>query len=111
VAAGLFGRKTGQGWYAYESDARQVPTTPPVPALPAGLEVWVAPEATERDALKALVEAAGARWGERPTPEALLIVQPWGGDATGEAVALGLDAACCVAIDPLPKKDCRYCTI
>jgi 3-hydroxybutyryl-CoA dehydrogenase len=52
--------------------------------------------------LKALVEAAGARWVERPTPEALLIVQPWGGDATGEAVALGLDAARCVAIDPLP---------
>ena len=102
VAAGLFGRKTGQGWYAYERDARQVPPTPPVPALPAGLEVWVAPKATECDALKALVEAAGARWVERPTPEALLIVQPWGGDATGEAVALGLDAARCVAIDPLP---------
>ena len=102
VAAGLFGRKTGQGWYAYEGDARQVPPTPPVPALAAGLEVWVAPEATQRDALKALVEAAGARWVERPTPEALLIVQPWGGDATGEAAALGLDAAHCVAIDPLP---------
>jgi len=102
VAAGLFGRKTGQGWYAYEGDARQVPPTPPVPALAAGLEVWVAPEAAERDALKALVEAAGARWVERPTPEALLIVQPWGGDATGEAAALGLDAAHCVAIDPLP---------
>lgn len=102
VAAGLFGRKTGQGWYAYEGDARQVPPTSPVPALPAGLEVWVAPEATERDALKALVEAAGAQWVERPTSEALLIVQPWGGDATGEAVALGLDAARCVAIDPLP---------
>lgn len=102
VAAGLFGRKTGQGWYAYEGDARQVPPTPLVPALPAGLEVWVAPKATESDALKALVEAAGARWVERPTPEALLIVQPWGGDATGEAVALGLDAARCVAIDPLP---------
>ncbi|MET3916912.1 3-hydroxybutyryl-CoA dehydrogenase [Variovorax sp. OAS795] len=102
VAAGLFGRKTGQGWYAYEGDVRQVRPTPPVPALPAGLEVWVAPEATQRDALKALVEAAGARWVERPTPEALLIVQPWGGDATGEAAALGLDAAHCVAIDPLP---------
>jgi 3-hydroxyacyl-CoA dehydrogenase len=70
VAAGLFGRKTGQGWYAYERDARQVPPTPPVPALPAGLEVWVAPKATECDALKALVEAAGARWVERPTPDA-----------------------------------------
>jgi 3-hydroxybutyryl-CoA dehydrogenase len=33
---------------------------------------------------------------------ALLIVQPWGGDATGEAVAHGLDAARCVALDPLP---------
>jgi len=102
VAAGLFGRKTGQGWYAYEGDVRQVPPTPPVPALPAGLEVWVAPQATERDALMVLLEAAGARWVERPTPGALLIVQPWGGDATSEAAALGLDATRCVAIDPLP---------
>ncbi|CAN5528521.1 3-hydroxyacyl-CoA dehydrogenase [soil metagenome] len=102
VAAGLFGRKTGQGWYAYEGDAKQLPPLPPVPAMPAELKVWVAPDAADREALQVLVVEAGAQWLEHPEPDALLIVQPWGRDATSEAIALGLDAARCVAIDPLP---------
>ena len=105
VAAGLFGRKTGQGWYAYagdKGDVKQLPTVSPVPALPAELKVWVAPDAADREALRALASEAGARWLDHPDPDALLIVQPWGRDATSEAIALGLDATRCVAIDPLP---------
>ncbi len=102
VAAGLFGRKTGQGWYVYDGDKKQTSAPRAVPPLPAGLAVYVAPEAPDRAALQALVSAAGATWLDSPAPEALCIVQSWGGDATGEAVALGLDATRCVALDPLP---------
>jgi len=102
VAAGLLGRKTGRGWYVYEGDSKQVPPEVPVPVLPDGLKVWVAPNAAHRAQLQALVRDAGAHWTESAEPDALLVVQPWGGDATGEAVALGLDASRCVALDPLP---------
>lgn len=102
VAAGLFGRKTGRGWYAYEGDAKQLPPVAPPPSLPQGLKVWVAPDANDRGALQALVNDAGARWVESPEPDALLVVQPWGVDATGEAVAQRLDPMRCVAVDPLP---------
>lgn len=102
VAAGLFGRKSGQGWYAYEGDAKKPPPVAPAPSLSPELKVWVAPEADDRAALRALVLDAGVRWLENPEPDALAIVQPWGGDATGEAVARGLDPAHCVAVDPLP---------
>jgi 3-hydroxybutyryl-CoA dehydrogenase len=64
--------------------------------------VYVAPDAGDRAALQSLAQAAGALWLGAPAPDALCIVQPWGGDATGEAVARGLDATHCVAVDPLP---------
>ena len=102
VAAGLFGRKSGAGWYVYDGDRKVMPPARAVPALAAGLDVWIDPQAPDRSAIAALVESAGARRVETPGSDALLIVQPWGKDATTTAVDRGLDAARCVAIDPLP---------
>ena len=105
VAAGLFGRKTGQGWYTYDGDAprRAAPRTRP--ALPDGLTVWIEPGAAGLGGLRALAQAAGAKLLDVPEAAALLLLQPWGHDATRHAAALGLDATRCVAIDPLPPLD------
>lgn len=105
VAAGLYGRKTGAGWYAYAGGTKQAPPRPPVPPAPANQKFWIDPDAPWRDNLTKLFAAAGARAADAPESDALLIVQPWGIDATACAVEKGLDASRCVAIDPLPAFD------
>ncbi len=111
MAAGLFGRKTGEGWYVYEGDRAVRPAARPVPALPAGLRVWVDPAADGHDALLALARAAGAtvvdRVDDTGDAEVLQLIQPWGQDATRSARAAGLDASRTVAVDPLPAFDRR----
>ncbi len=105
VSAGLFGRKSGQGWYRYENDGKGAKVVPPaaaMPPLPGGLKVWIDPAAPDRDALMALAASAGVPLGEASDAATLCIVQPLGHDATTAAAALGLDAGRCVAVDPLP---------
>lgn len=103
--AGLFGRKTGRGFYPYPEGKQQKPAEPPVPAVDlAGLAVWIDPRRAEaHDALAAVVAAAGAtvESGPEPSPEALVVLAPLGEDATGAALALGVDAARAVAIETL----------
>ena len=109
LAAGLLGRKTGQGFYRYLEGVQQVPAEPPAPcvALP---PVWVSaarPEA--REAVLALLERLGAtvEQGARPSAEALCLVLPLGQDATCAALAEGLDPVRCVALDTLLPLDRR----
>ncbi len=102
VAAGLFGRKSGEGWYRYVEGQQQKPSAKPVPPLPEALAVWVDPQASGAAGLRELVSAAGVRLADDAASADLAIVQPWGQDATSAALALGLDATRCVAVDPLP---------
>ena len=102
VAAGLFGRKSGEGWYRYAEGQQQRPPARAVPALPPALAVWVDPAASGATGLRELVVAAGARLVEDASNADLNLVMPWGNDATGTALSLGLDATRCVAVDPLP---------
>jgi 3-hydroxybutyryl-CoA dehydrogenase len=103
VAAGLFGRKTQQGWYSYESGTTvQVETTPRSNPVAPGLRVWLDPAADERDAMVPLVAGIGGVLCDEPTDADLILVQFWGEDATGYCQAQGLDARRCVAVDPLP---------
>ncbi|AOS81101.1 MULTISPECIES: 3-hydroxyacyl-CoA dehydrogenase [Hydrogenophaga] len=102
VAAGLFGRKSGEGWYRYVEGQQQRPPARAVPALPPALAVWVDPAASGATGLRELVVAAGARLVEDASNADLNLVMPWGNDATGTALSLGLDATRCVAVDPLP---------
>lgn len=100
VAAGLFGRKTGRGWYEYGNGAE--PTVePPVPDA-APCPVWIDPGAPGAPWLAELRARAGMPALDDPSRPGLLMVQPWGDDATRFAVARGLDATRCVAVDPLP---------
>lgn len=103
TAAGLYGRKVGRGFYTYIEGRQQWPAEPPQPA-PTGRPVWLGAMAPEQAALlRRALQAAGAETesGERPSAEALCLVAPLGGDATGAAVAQGLDARRVVAVDLL----------
>lgn len=102
VAAGLFGRKSGEGWYRYVDGQPQRPPARPLPPLPEALAVWVDPAASGADGLRGLMAAAGARLVDGPGNADLCLVMPWGEDATGAALRLGLDATRCAAVDPLP---------
>lgn len=99
VAAGLFGRKSGEGWYRYGADAPPAAkcAAPPVTAKP----VWIDPAADGAEWLRSLCVGAGATLCAEPTDAGLLLVQPWGSDASTFVAAAGLDATRCVAVDPL----------
>jgi 3-hydroxybutyryl-CoA dehydrogenase len=104
LAGGLLGRKTGAGFYHYD-DAGQPVQEPELLApftLPA--RVWVSQaQPTAHDAVCELIRAAGGKLddGEHPTPDALIIVTPYGLDATSAAVGEHLDPSRTVAIDAL----------
>ncbi|NIM43852.1 MAG: 3-hydroxyacyl-CoA dehydrogenase [Hydrogenophaga sp.] len=102
VAAGLFGRKSGEGWYRYVDGQQQRPPARAVPALPEALAVWVDPAASGAAGLRELAIAAGVRLVDEASNADLNLVMPWGNDATSTAISLGLDATRCVAVDPLP---------
>ncbi|HEX6268171.1 MAG TPA: 3-hydroxyacyl-CoA dehydrogenase family protein, partial [Burkholderiales bacterium] len=93
VAAGLLGRKTGRGWYAYGKDgaAEPVPEAQAPKVLP--LSAWAAPE------LKDLVSKVKSE--SNPAKAAVCFVAPFGKDATTAALEHGLDPARTVAVDPL----------
>jgi 3-hydroxybutyryl-CoA dehydrogenase len=95
VAAGLLGRKTGQGWYEYGKDgaAAPLPEAPAPKALP--MSIWVVPE------LKDFFSTFKARLEAKPSPQSICFVAPLGHDATTAALELGLDPTRTVALDPL----------
>ena len=109
IAAGLFGRKSGEGWYRYVDGQRQDAPEAAVPSLPAGLKVWIDGAADDNDALIALVKQAGAEFCEDVDAADLLLIQPWGWDVSTYCAEQDLDARRTVAIDPLPGLDKRRC--
>lgn len=103
LAGGLIGRKTGEGFYRYEDGKQQVPAEASAPTeLPHS--VWVSkryPQA--HDAVVQLIAKAGVKLDEGATPAAdsLIVVTPFGHDATTAAVEEALNATRVVAIDTL----------
>ncbi|CAN5296634.1 3-hydroxyacyl-CoA dehydrogenase [soil metagenome] len=105
VAAGLLGRKTGAGWYSYNGQDEAAASLS-IPTLPAGMRFWIDPAADGAAALTALVESVGCTLADAAAAN-VLIIQPWGVDATSYAAANGLDSAKTVAVDPLPAFTAR----
>lgn len=106
VAAGLFGRKTREGFYRY--DGSPAPEEAPPPALPRGLRAWAAPGPAQA-ALRELLSGLGADVDDAAAPgtDSLIVVAPIGVDAT--TAARGLDATRVVAIDTLFPYGLRAC--
>ncbi|MGE0012704.1 MAG: 3-hydroxyacyl-CoA dehydrogenase [Azoarcus sp.] len=109
LAAGLLGRKSGQGFYVYRDGKPELVAELPVPAArPARVFLAIQDEAV-RSQLAALVTALGGKLdtGGSPADDALCIVVPWGEDATSACLEAGLDPRRTVAIDVLPALDRR----
>jgi 3-hydroxybutyryl-CoA dehydrogenase len=96
LAAGLYGRKTGRGFYTYPEGVRADPDEPPVPA--AHRSVWLG-EGTN----PAVAALPGAEVVARPddASDPILLLSPWGEDVTAAALRLGLDPVRCVGLDPV----------
>ncbi|MFZ9373126.1 MAG: 3-hydroxyacyl-CoA dehydrogenase [Burkholderiaceae bacterium] len=103
VAAGVIGRKSGEGFYSYAGGQQQVSAEPPTPAVSEMPPVWVSTRAARRAELLQLLKDLGAKieTGPSPSAQALTIVAPLGFDITTVAVVERLDPARTVGIDML----------
>ncbi|MDK9722037.1 MAG: 3-hydroxyacyl-CoA dehydrogenase [Rhodospirillales bacterium] len=93
IEAGLLGKKTGQGFYAYENGQILRPPEPAVPDVKS-LPVW-----TPDESLQGLLKSLGIVPDKKS--DSLILVAPLGEDASGMAARLGLDAKRLLAIDTL----------
>jgi 3-hydroxybutyryl-CoA dehydrogenase len=103
LAAGLLGRKTGEGFYRYSNGERQDPFEEPAPAdRPEA--VWVSaadPGARAKvlDFLRTLPEPPRIDAGATSGAQSLTLVTPLGADAATASVDQQLDATRVVAVD------------
>jgi 3-hydroxybutyryl-CoA dehydrogenase len=108
-AAGLLGRKSGEGFYRYDNGRAVAAAAAAVPVLQS-LPVWIDRSDAEWGAaavrLFADLEATIER-GERPSPQAVCVVTPAGEDVTSCCAREGLDPRRTIGIDLLVQSPRR----
>jgi 3-hydroxybutyryl-CoA dehydrogenase len=110
INAGLFGRKSGEGFYLYKDGKAVTRPEPPVPtaAVP---PIWIDTRNDSHIAgeLSALLHKLGADIDEAqaPGPHSACLVAPIGQDATTVAIERQLDPGRVVALDTLFGLDTR----
>jgi 3-hydroxybutyryl-CoA dehydrogenase len=103
VAAGMLGRKSGRGFYAYPNGQREVPRESDLPNVPPA-RIWVSrrsPPEAENLIRSLQMERVEIDSAERPAPDSACVVLPFGEDATAAAIAEHLDPVRTVAVDML----------
>ena len=103
LAAGMVGRKSGEGFYRYQDGKASVPPEAAAPQVAELPPVWVSTRAARRSELFQLLKELGAtiETGQSPSLHALALVAPLGFDVTTVAVVERLDPARTVGIDML----------
>ncbi|WP_425056812.1 3-hydroxyacyl-CoA dehydrogenase [Pseudomonas abyssi] len=110
VAAGLLGRKTGQGFYRYEDGQKIEPTEAQPETVLITRPFWLE---TDDDALRGQVSEvlnkAGAtlETGSKPSDDAICLVTPLGDDCSSALTQLGLPAERTLALDSFANWDKR----
>lgn len=103
IAAGMFGRKGGGGFYAYQDGRKIMPPEPEPGDAPSEAPVWIGEvDDAFRTTLCTLLASGGATVNEAQVPaihDAILLA-PLGLDATEAALAGGFDPARVVCVDP-----------
>lgn len=110
VAAGLLGRKTGQGFYRYEEGQKIEPQETAPETVLVDRPFWLQSEdAALRANVASVLDTAGATLenGTQPSAQAICLVTPLGEDCTGALTRLQLPAARTLALDSLADWDKR----
>ncbi|UOZ08553.1 3-hydroxyacyl-CoA dehydrogenase [Amycolatopsis sp. WQ 127309] len=95
VAAGLFGRKNGEGFYRHVEGKQQNPAEPAAPPKPTG------PVFTADEHLARVLSAAGVHVVSDAYPDAVLLVPLYGESTVDAATRGGLPLARVAGVDPL----------
>ena len=110
VAAGLLGRKTGQGFYRYEDGQKIEQPEPAIGSVLLSRPYWLqSDDEALRNQVAQVLANAGAtlETGEQPSAEAICLITPLGEDCTAALTRLGLPAERTLALDSFANWDKR----
>jgi 3-hydroxybutyryl-CoA dehydrogenase len=107
LAACLFGRKTGAGFYKYEDGRKLEPDEQAVPAQAPGMIAFIQ-DSERRDELADILVRAGAELTNDSSRAQIIFLLPWGEDVTSACLRLQMDPSRCVGVDPLMQWNRRF---